>query len=66
MNVTVPAGMPAAEVTVALSVTTCPALDGLGVEVRLVEVAAAAAQLNRSLRKTTAIASGKHGLKKLK
>jgi len=42
LNVTVPVGTPAAEVTVELSVTACPTVEGLGVEVRLVDVAAAA------------------------
>ncbi len=42
LNVTVPVGTPAAEVTVALRVTACPVVEGFGVEVRLVEVAAAA------------------------
>src|SRR5881397_1007664 len=41
-NVTVPVGTAAAEVTVALSVTACPVVDGFGVEVRVVVVAAAA------------------------
>jgi len=42
LNVTVPVGTPAADVTVELSVTACPTVDGFGVEVRLVEVAATA------------------------
>ncbi len=41
-NVTVPVGTPAAEVTVALRVTACPVVDGFGVDVSLVVVAAAA------------------------
>src|SRR3989441_2175860 len=41
-NVTVPVGTPAAEVTVAFRVTACPVVEGFGVEVRLVVVAAAA------------------------
>src|SRR3989442_4974179 len=40
LNVTVPVGTLAAEVTVALRVTACPVVDGFGVEVRLVDVAA--------------------------
>jgi len=43
LNVTVPVGTPAPDVTVELSVTVWPTVEGLGVEVRLVEVAAAAA-----------------------
>ena len=43
LNVTVPAGTPADDVTVELSVTACPTVEGFGVEVRLVDVAAAAA-----------------------
>jgi len=42
LNVTVPVGTPAPEVTVELSVTACPTVEGFGVEVRLVDVAAAA------------------------
>jgi len=42
LNVTVPVGTPAPEVTVELSVTVWPTVEGLGVELRLVEVAAAA------------------------
>src|SRR5438552_16000124 len=41
-NVTVPVGTPVAEVTVALRVTACPVVEGFGVEVRVVVVAAAA------------------------
>src|SRR5207245_133293 len=41
-NVTVPVGTPAPDVTVELSVTACPTVEGFGVEVRLVDVAAAA------------------------
>src|SRR2546428_14153245 len=41
-NVTVPVGTPAAEVTVAFRVTACPVVEGFGVEVRVVVVAAAA------------------------
>src|SRR2546428_12635683 len=41
-NVTVPVGTPAVEVTVALRVTACPVVEGFGVEVRVVVVAAAA------------------------
>src|SRR5437762_480797 len=40
LNVTVPVGTPAADVTVELSVTAWPLVEGLGLEVRLVEVAA--------------------------
>src|SRR5437879_12546230 len=40
LNVTVPVGTPAADVTVELSVTALPLVEGLGLEVRLVEVAA--------------------------
>src|SRR3989475_484285 len=40
LNVTVPVGTPAPDVTVALSVTAWPLVEGLGLEVRLVEVAA--------------------------
>src|SRR3989442_14819789 len=39
-NVTVPVGTPAPDVTVELSVTAWPLVEGLGLEVRLVEVAA--------------------------
>jgi len=45
LNVTVPVGTPAPEVTVELSVTVCPTVDGFGVEVKLVDVAAAAGAL---------------------
>src|SRR5437867_11215063 len=41
-NVTVPVGTPVAEVTVALRATTCPVVEGFGVEVKVVVVAAAA------------------------
>src|SRR2546425_1198267 len=41
-NVTVPVGTPAAEVTVAVRVTACPVVEGFGVEVKVVVVAAAA------------------------
>src|SRR5437879_8903827 len=40
LNVTVPVGTPAPDVTVELSVTAWPLVEGLGLEVRLVEVAA--------------------------
>src|SRR5262249_36660966 len=40
LNVTVPVGPPAADVTVALSVTAWPLVEGFGLEVRLVDVAA--------------------------
>src|SRR3989449_10834202 len=43
LNVTVPVGTPVAGgagLTVALSVTACPTVEGFGVEVRLVDVAA--------------------------
>src|SRR5438034_3690820 len=45
LNVTVPVGTPAPDVTVELSVTVCPTMDGFGVDVRLVDVAAAAGAL---------------------
>src|SRR5437867_2521984 len=45
LNVTVPVGTPAPEVTVELSVTVCPTVEGFGVDVRLVDVAAAAGAL---------------------
>src|SRR6266568_3883275 len=45
LNVTVPVGTPAPEVTVELSVTACPTVEGSGVDVRLVDVAAAAGAL---------------------
>src|SRR5213594_4127828 len=45
LNVTVPVGTPAADVTVELSVTVCPTVEGFGVDVRLVDVAAAAGAL---------------------
>src|SRR2546427_12272348 len=45
LNVTVPVGTPAPEVTVELSVTVCPTVEGFGVEVKLVDVAAAAGAL---------------------
>src|SRR2546422_8663553 len=44
-NVTAPVGTPAPDVTVELSVTVCPTVEGFGVEVRLVDVAAAAGAL---------------------
>ena len=44
-NVTVPVGTPAPDVTVELSVTACPTVEGFGVDVRLVDVAAAAGAL---------------------
>src|SRR5256712_6645977 len=40
-NVTVPVGTPVAEVTVALRATACPVVEGFGVEVKVVVVAAA-------------------------
>jgi hypothetical protein len=40
-NVTVPVGTPVAAVTVALRLTACPVVEGFGVEVRVVVVAAA-------------------------
>ena len=45
LNVTVPVGTAAPEVTVELSVTVCPTVEGFGVDVRLVDVAAAAGAL---------------------
>src|SRR5438876_12202094 len=45
LKVTVPVGTPAPDVTVELSVTVCPTMDGFGVDVRLVDVAAAAGAL---------------------
>src|SRR5437762_2274912 len=45
LNVTVPVGTAAPEVTVELSVTACPTVEGFGVDVRLVDVAAAAGAL---------------------
>src|SRR5207244_12635820 len=45
LNVTVPVGTPAPEVTVELSVTVWPTVEGFGVDVRLVDVAAAAGAL---------------------
>src|SRR6266568_1780822 len=45
LKVTVPVGTPAPDVTVELSVTVCPTMDGFGVEVKLVDVAAAAGAL---------------------
>src|SRR5438094_591176 len=44
-NVTVPVGTPAPDLTVELRVTACPPVDGFGVEVKLVDVAAAAGAL---------------------
>src|SRR5207245_11241289 len=44
-NVTAPVGTPAPDVTVELSVTVCPTVEGFGVDVRLVDVAAAAGAL---------------------
>jgi len=44
-NVTLPVGIPAPEVTVALSVTAWPSDEGLGVLFKVVEVAAAAGAL---------------------
>src|SRR5436853_6364570 len=44
-NVTAPVGTPAPDVTVELSVTVWPTIEGFGVEVRLVDVAAAAGAL---------------------
>jgi len=41
-KVTVPVGTPAPDVTVELNVTVCPNVEGLGDDVRLVDVAAAA------------------------
>jgi hypothetical protein len=41
VKVTVPVGMPAPDVTVAVNVTDCPNVDGLGAELTEVEVAAA-------------------------
>ena len=38
MNVTLPAGTPAPEVTVAMKVTGCPAVDGFGDEASVVAV----------------------------
>src|SRR5438876_10239948 len=43
LNVTVPVGTPAPDVTVELSVTVWPTVEGLGEDVRLVEVVAAVA-----------------------
>src|SRR5262249_17875834 len=40
-NVTVPVGTPVAEVTVALRAIACPVVEGFGVEVKVVVVAAA-------------------------
>jgi predicted small secreted protein len=45
LKVTVPVGTPAPDVTVELSVTACPTVEGFGVDVRLVDVAAAAGAL---------------------
>ena len=39
VNVTAPDGIPFVEVTVAVNVTDCPGVDGLGAEVTAVEVA---------------------------
>jgi hypothetical protein len=39
LNVTVPVGVPAADVTVAANVTDCPEVDGFGEELTLVAVA---------------------------
>src|SRR5439155_25291188 len=44
-NVTAPVGTPAPDVTVELSVTVCPTVEGFGVDVRLVDVAATAGAL---------------------
>jgi len=44
-NVTLPVGVPAFEVTAALSVTVWPSEDGLGVLLMVVDVAAAAGAL---------------------
>src|SRR2546422_332947 len=44
-KVTVPVGTPAPDVTVELRVTVWPTIDGFGVEVKLVDVAAAAGAL---------------------
>jgi hypothetical protein len=40
LNCTLPVGVPAADVTVAVKVTLCPALEGLADEVTAVVVAA--------------------------
>src|SRR3989454_2753522 len=45
LKVTVPVGTPAPDVTVELRVTVWPTIDGFGVEVKLVDVAAAAGAL---------------------
>ena len=43
VNVTVPTGTPLPEVTVAVNVTDCPKLDGLGADPTVVEVGVLAA-----------------------
>ena len=45
VNVTVPAGVADAEVTVAVNVTLCPRAEGFGEETRVVVVAAPVAAL---------------------
>src|SRR2546422_10635368 len=61
LNVTVPVGTPAAEVTVALRVTACPVVDGFGVEVRVVVVAAGVTALT-TCGTTVAVLAAKMGL----